>query len=762
MKRHAATNDFADETPAASIADALSDAAWRLFQLGRGDSAKAILHSVDPETLNKDGLRLLNKLRRIPGVSIIMPSYRGVERIGRALESIASQTLHPGMFELIVVLNGPGDGTDAVLADFRLRHPSLNVEVMRSEQTGASNARNLGLRNLRFDHAVFLDDDDYLSPGFLEAMHRGAGEGDRVVLSQLRDFDADGVRDSEIGQRIRRAFGEKSEAEIGELHGLDTALTMTCIKLFPSFYADFSRFQPHLGSGEDVVFWTDALSRFQPRITRAAEDAIYYRQLRDGSVSRRALSFQFNVLDRLAVITCLDAIHQRHPGQFVLSKILAGVGFMLAYLRERPAEYQRVIEAIRASNVSVMREMLRYLNEKLRDKLVVSYCFPPALDTAAVVAAKRLAVAGEAFDVISNDMSAVRKSDDRLLDICHQHVGREIICKSAARWRIDAGSGLHFAEHARTHAIALSQKRPYRALYSRAMWPASHLAAANIKAALPEISWQAEFSDPIAVDIMGEDRPGEIDPEWLERTGIARMIRDAGFPPFESTSVMKCCEYVAYALADELLFTNVNQMGYMLSQPWIAPLRDRIESRAVIRPHPTLPPSFYTIAEDTWSPSGNRISIGYFGSFYRTRGLDELLIALGQLDSARRKTLQLDIYTGSQNELRQQIAREHLTGTVAVHDTLPYLDFLARSRKYDFLLVNDTFTEGLKPCNPYLPSKVSDYLGAGTRIWRLAEPGSPLSLLDLPAGSLTSRLGDVASYRAALERMATGRIAMAG
>ncbi|SDD71801.1 Glycosyltransferase involved in cell wall bisynthesis [Paracoccus isoporae] len=734
---------------------ALSDAARRLFAHGRRGAAQAVLHGIQPGAMGDDALRLLNRLKRRPGVSVVMPSHSGASRIGRALDSIARQTLHPGMFELIVVLNGPDDGTQAMLTEFARQHPQISTTVLRSPQIGASHARNLGLGHLRFDHATFLDDDDYISPGFLEALYRCAGDGDRMVLAELRDFDADGVRDSAISQRIRAAFDDRREAAIGELHGLDTALTMTCIKLFPAYYADLIRFDPDLASGEDVVFWTEALSRFQPRVCFTGPNAaVYYRELRDGSVSRQAASFQFNVLDRLKVIARLDRLHQRAPGQFTLSKILSGVGFMVAYLRQNPQDHQRVVDAVTASGLSVTRDMLRYLNEKLRDKLVISYCFPPSLDTASIVAAKRLALAGEPFDVISNDMSAIRKTDSRLLDLCHDLVGREIVCKSAPRWSIDAASGIGFAEQSRRHALALNEKNPYRTLYSRAMWPASHLAGASIKAALPHLRWQAEFSDPLAVDIMGVDRPGEIDPDWLEQNGITAMIREAGFPIPLTRSVMKWCEYVAYALADELWFTNANQMDYMLSRPWIVPLRDRIAPRAVICRHPTLPDRYYDMAEDRWTPQTGRFSIAYFGNFYQNRGLQEVLTALSQLDPADRRALKLDIYCSANPELNEMIGQLGLTGTVEQFELLPFLEFLARSRKYDMLLVNDAVTAGIKPFNPYLPSKLSDYLGAKRPIWRLAEPGSPMSGVTLPDGSQTSRLGDVASYRAALQRMA--------
>lgn len=63
------------------------------------------------------------------GVSVIIPSYRGRDRIGSCLRSLAAQTLEPDRFEVVVVLNGPPDGTRHVLDRFRLEHPRMNLQV---------------------------------------------------------------------------------------------------------------------------------------------------------------------------------------------------------------------------------------------------------------------------------------------------------------------------------------------------------------------------------------------------------------------------------------------------------------------------------------------------------------------------------------------------------------------------------------------------------------------------------------------------------
>ena len=73
------------------------------------------------------------------------------------------------------------------------------------------------------------------------------------------------------------------------------------------------------------------------------------------------------------------------------------------------------------------------------------------------------------------------------------------------------------------------------------------------------------------------------------------------------------------------------------------------------------------------------------------------------------------------------MSNETLKSNVVVNKILHYFDFLAVSRKFDALVVNDAQTKTFKWINPYLPSKLSDYKGSGSPIWALFEEGSELS-----------------------------------
>ena len=108
------------------------------------------------------------------GISVVLPVYRGEAEVGACLSSLAAQTLDPALFEVIVVINGEPDATAAILEDFRLRHPKLDIRVVTTRKPGAGRARNAGLAAARFSFTTFVDHDDHADNGLgrLEAARR--------------------------------------------------------------------------------------------------------------------------------------------------------------------------------------------------------------------------------------------------------------------------------------------------------------------------------------------------------------------------------------------------------------------------------------------------------------------------------------------------------------------------------------------------------------------------------------------------------------
>lgn len=357
--------------------------------------------------------------------------------------------------------------------------------------------------------------------------------------------------------------------------------------------------------------------------------------------------------------------------------------------------------------------------------LVVSYCFPPYVDTAAIVAAKRVREAGRPVDVIQNRMAAQRDTDPGLARIADHLVVRRHEVPSPtyfSSWRSIVG----FTNLGLQQALAWDREGAgYERMYSRAQFAASHILAARFALLRPDVRWTAEFSDPLSHDVTGAVRHAPAARDTL-LGHLDAGIRRAGFTPPAGDNVFEWAEMVAFALADEILFTNEHQRDLMVEAVHEPALAERILEKAVISPHPTLPPEFYRLADPDYALEPGRRHIGYFGNFYATRGMGTVLHALESLPAPLRSRVCLHIFAGKRDELDAEVARRGLQDVVRTGPFVGFLDFLALAARMDVLLVNDAVTSGLLSNNPFLPSKWSDYKGSGRAVWGIVEPGSIL------------------------------------
>lgn len=130
-------------------------------------------------------------------VSVVIPAYNYAATLPRAVESVVSQ-LAPTR-ELIVIDDGSTDATPEVLAELTRRHPHA-FRAVRKKNGGLSSVRNRGIQEARGAFLVFLDADDELLPGALEALdeHIAAHPETRMVIGGHISVGPDGKRREDI------------------------------------------------------------------------------------------------------------------------------------------------------------------------------------------------------------------------------------------------------------------------------------------------------------------------------------------------------------------------------------------------------------------------------------------------------------------------------------------------------------------------------------------------------------------------------------
>lgn len=118
--------------------------------------------------------------------SIVVPAYNCQDYIVDCLTSVLNQTFHD--YEIIVIDDGSTDDTARLIK----KMSSNKIHLRRIENAGASNARNVGIKEANGDYIVFLDADDIITPMYLEKISNEIEKSKKdFYLGSVRtDFDA--------------------------------------------------------------------------------------------------------------------------------------------------------------------------------------------------------------------------------------------------------------------------------------------------------------------------------------------------------------------------------------------------------------------------------------------------------------------------------------------------------------------------------------------------------------------------------------------
>lgn len=99
-------------------------------------------------------------------ISFIIPAYNVEKYIERCLNSIFSQNVDEGRYEVIVIDDGSTDHTLDLLRSMEKEHGNLRVYTQGNQ--GPSAARNRGLDMCKGNYVWFVDSDDYIAQGAIK------------------------------------------------------------------------------------------------------------------------------------------------------------------------------------------------------------------------------------------------------------------------------------------------------------------------------------------------------------------------------------------------------------------------------------------------------------------------------------------------------------------------------------------------------------------------------------------------------------------
>ena len=124
-------------------------------------------------------------------VSVIVPIYNTRPFLEKCVRSILNQQFSEP-FEVLLVDDGATDGCD-VLCD-ELAAQDRRIRVFHQENQGLSGARNTGIDAARGRYYAFVDADDVVRPGYLQALYDACETHDAyMAICAVEDVNEDGT-----------------------------------------------------------------------------------------------------------------------------------------------------------------------------------------------------------------------------------------------------------------------------------------------------------------------------------------------------------------------------------------------------------------------------------------------------------------------------------------------------------------------------------------------------------------------------------------
>lgn len=105
-------------------------------------------------------------------ISIIVCTYNRDKYLYGALQCIAENGFPTDDYEIVLVNNNSTDQTESECRRFASCHPDLHFHYCVETKQGLSHARNRGIRESSGDILVFLDDDSFVKPDYLEHLDK--------------------------------------------------------------------------------------------------------------------------------------------------------------------------------------------------------------------------------------------------------------------------------------------------------------------------------------------------------------------------------------------------------------------------------------------------------------------------------------------------------------------------------------------------------------------------------------------------------------
>lgn len=208
-------------------------------------------------------------------ISVIIPSFNAVDKIGRCFASLRAIEIDASEYEMLFIDDCSTDGTYELTQRVCAEQPNWHSLRLERNSGSPSRPRNHGIEAARGDYIYFLDCDDELLPNALSKLLELAQRTDAcIVRSELLAEDG----------RARKCMNQVPGWAAAQTPAQRRELLITRTSTVPTSFVKRSllnqhniRWPEHLRMGEDSVFLAEVLARAERIEYLAAPTYVYYK-----------------------------------------------------------------------------------------------------------------------------------------------------------------------------------------------------------------------------------------------------------------------------------------------------------------------------------------------------------------------------------------------------------------------------------------------------------------------------------------------------
>ncbi len=339
-----------------------------------------------------------------PRISIIVPAHDTEAWVGECLATVRSADSTASV-EIIVVDDGSSDGTASVARAALTGHPRSRI-IATGAASGPGGGRNAGLAIATGRWVLFVDSDDTLAPGAIDAINVAIDAADSDV--DVIAFDWCDHPDSMVARSSTRTFGRRDLPDLADLDRRELAERYLRLLIDPSVIYMAVR-RDHLtrhgltfreGLHEDFDFTLGCI--LNARRIAVLHQVLVNKRARSGSVVHtisRAHLEGFADGWRHAV----DLTRSAFPDDAVVEDAIAAG--RVALLATRAREITRHVD-----EEGDAMALLQVLREVFVDEVAEVTARPPTGSTVYEMIARRVAAGGNVNDVIATIRDLDRRS----------------------------------------------------------------------------------------------------------------------------------------------------------------------------------------------------------------------------------------------------------------------------------------------------------------------------------------------------------------